>query len=308
MQRHYGVTWLFVPSFFQLGKGTAMAIDLATTSNCMLHRKPNPTCAVSNEVSITPEAAVSFSNSSFHRTWTGRIVLAALALFVACGNTGCSALQGLRNYINYNTATDDFVTGWRDNVWAKRAYNMRRANLPVSSYEKDFREGFIAGYRDTTNGGNGCPPALPPRVYWSWKYQTPEGQAKVDAWFRGFPHGSRAAEEDGLPFYNQIQVSGQTEKTLKEHGWWPDENQMKCGCNPSGYVEEIIPETEEAIDMDMPAEVEKPISFMPLPQFPGKATNRSDQVWTRLPPVPVQASSENEFNVRPVSFLEPVTR
>jgi hypothetical protein len=73
------------------------------------------------------------------------------------------------------------------------------------------------------DGGDGCTPAFPPREYWGWKYQSHEGQARVAAWFSGFPHGARAAEEDGIGNWYQIQTSSNIQKQYSEHGLLPSE-------------------------------------------------------------------------------------
>lgn len=152
--------------------------------------------------------------------------------------TGCSLIPGLGNALAYNTVSDDLVTGWRDNVWAKRAYNRRVAQMPVGRFESSFRDGFIDGYHSVAQGGNGCQPAMPPRKYWSWKYQTAEGQCKVQAWFQGWSYGAKAAEEDGLGFYREIQVSGAMEQTLREHGYGVDPDCPNC---PPGYSRPAMP-------------------------------------------------------------------
>jgi hypothetical protein len=59
-------------------------------------------------------------------------------------------------------------------------------------------------------GGNGCTPAIAPSEYWGWKYQSPAGQAAVNAWFQGYPLGAKAAEQDGVGFWQSIQMHLQT--------------------------------------------------------------------------------------------------
>lgn len=121
--------------------------------------------------------------------------------------SGCTAVQGVREHIAYNDTVDDFVLAWRNGAWAHQAWHMRKAQFLGHPYLHDFGEGFKAGYRDVASGGSGCTPPLPPRKYWNWRYQTAEGQAKVAAWFEGYPHGARAAEEDGAGLHRNIQTS-----------------------------------------------------------------------------------------------------
>jgi hypothetical protein len=132
-------------------------------------------------------------------------LLCAAVLIVSSG--GCSALQGVRDYVQYNDMTDDFVVGWRHYVWANRAWAEQKSCYAGQAYLHHFGEGFRAGYRDVAAGGNGCPPPLPPRNYWSWKYQSPEGQGKIAAWFSGYPHGAAFAEQEGAGNWREIPVS-----------------------------------------------------------------------------------------------------
>ncbi len=138
-------------------------------------------------------------------------VLRALWMLAVCvlvgAGGGCSTLQGVRDYVQYNDFTDDVVIGWRNYVWANNAWHARKAQYACEAQLRDFGEGFRAGYRDVAAGSNGCPPPLPPRNYWSWKYQSPEGQGKIAAWFAGYPHGAQAAEEDCAGNWRQIPVS-----------------------------------------------------------------------------------------------------
>lgn len=71
---------------------------------------------------------------------------------------------------------------------------------------------------DVADGGTGCVPTFPPREYWGWKYQSCVGQERVAAWFAGYPHGARAAEEDGIGNYYQIQTSANIQHQYAQHG------------------------------------------------------------------------------------------
>lgn len=142
--------------------------------------------------------------------------LAASMLVVSTG--GCTAFAGLSNSLDYNECCDDFVLGYRNSAWSARAWHERKDCFQKEAYLYHFRDGFRQGYEDVASGGNGCTPAFPPRSYWSWKFQSPEGQLRVSAWFAGYPHGARAAEEDGLGNYGQIQMSCQMEEACQQCG------------------------------------------------------------------------------------------
>ena len=133
------------------------------------------------------------------------VSLLVVGLTLVC--SGCSLMQGVNNHIAYNDSTNDFVMGWRNSVWASQTWHSQKGHFVDHPEFRAFGAGFRDGYRDVASGGNGCPPPVPPRKYWSWKYQTPEGQCKVAAWFEGFGHGARAAEEDGAGNFQDIQVS-----------------------------------------------------------------------------------------------------
>ncbi|MGE0756277.1 MAG: hypothetical protein AB7F89_07830 [Pirellulaceae bacterium] len=137
-------------------------------------------------------------------------IIAAVVLLAS--SPGCALFQGIDNYLAYNDATNDFVMGWRNSVWARQAWYERKSQFVGQPYFSHFGAGFRAGYENVASGGNGCPPGIAPREFWSWKYQTPEGQGQVAAWFSGFPYGAKAAEEDGAGLYQQIQVSHAIER------------------------------------------------------------------------------------------------
>ena len=94
---------------------------------------------------------------------------------------------------------------------------------------KEFAQGFKAGYMEIADGGTGCSPAFPPREYWGWKYQSCEGQARVAAWYAGYPHGARAAEEEGIGSWTQIQTSTSIQQQYAQHGML---NQSSSGIYP----------------------------------------------------------------------------
>ena len=73
---------------------------------------------------------------------------------------------------------------------------------------KAFGEGFRAGFIHIKNGGNGCPPLLPPRKYWSsCCYRGCQGQAASVSWFNGFSQGVTQGLYDGVAGCNTIVTS-----------------------------------------------------------------------------------------------------
>src|ERR1700677_1766582 len=66
-------------------------------------------------------------------------------------------------------------------------------------FSEDFAKGYKHGFCDYLfAGGTGNPPPLPPRCYWRFKYENPEGHDKIKDWFDGFRKGSAAAMDSGL--------------------------------------------------------------------------------------------------------------
>jgi hypothetical protein len=143
-----------------------------------------------------------------------RLLLALLAA-VLLPVSGCQSLYtglGIGTYWNEKKLRDR-------NWWAaKHAWDSRFDCYANQLHIRDFAKGFKAGYMDVADGGTGCVPTFPPREYWGWKYQSCVGQARVAAWFAGYPHGARAAEEDGIGNYYQIQTSANIQHQYAQHG------------------------------------------------------------------------------------------
>jgi len=131
--------------------------------------------------------------------------------------TGCNAWSGARDSWAYNGCWNNMMMAYRNEALANKAWHSRKHQFCNEKHNHEFCEGFRAGYADVADGGNGCNPAFPPRQYWGWKYQSAEGQAKVAAWYAGFPHGARAAEEDGIGNWTQIQTSTSLQNQYAQH-------------------------------------------------------------------------------------------
>lgn len=137
------------------------------------------------------------------RRWLTAMVIACAGLGTG---SGCSVMNGVQHVVAQNDSCDEFIIGYRNSAWAAKSWHRNKHRFASQPHMKDFAEGYKQGYIDVANGGNGCTPALAPKAYWGWKYQSPEGQAKVGAWFAGYPHGARAAEEDGVGHWGEIRT------------------------------------------------------------------------------------------------------
>ena len=223
--------------------------------------------------------------------------LMLLTLFVLTGNmVGCNFLTGIDNYIQYNSTTEDFVSGWRNRVWANRAYNARREMMDPGPYEADYRRGFVAGYTNVAQGGQGCTPSLPPRIYWSWRYQSAEGQVKVQAWYAGFPQGARAAEEDGVGNFYQIQVAS----------WLTDGTRRDCpDCmNESPMIEGLDGDPNLMPQPGVDPNLEE-LPLQPTPVQPAVPMGTETGMWNQPTPAPAGPQSMPEFrepSVTPATY------
>ncbi|TWU33396.1 hypothetical protein [Novipirellula artificiosorum] len=132
------------------------------------------------------------------------VMLAGLSL-VMLGSTGCTMFSGLCSSMSQHEALDDFMIGHRNKVMAAKAWHCQKHTFcnPSSA----FKEGFYEGYMDVANGGNGCIPSVAPSKYWGWAYQSANGQTAVNDWFAGYPMGVKAAEQDGVGHWSQVQTT-----------------------------------------------------------------------------------------------------
>ncbi|WP_443217388.1 hypothetical protein [Rhodopirellula sp. P2] len=140
-----------------------------------------------------------------------RAFLASLAAgLLTTGMTGCTIMGGLQSKMTRSECVDDFMVSHRNKVMASKAW-LRNSHCHKSHrHMKDLRKGFIEGYMEVATGGSGCTPAVVSSDYWGWKHQSGDGQSAVNAWFEGFPLGVKAAEQDGIGYYNQIRIQTPT--------------------------------------------------------------------------------------------------
>lgn len=147
-------------------------------------------------------------------------LLAVVSLGIGSGS-GCTMMNGIHQGITNNEALDEFMVGYRNRAWSARSWHNNKHKFCDRKHLKDFQAGYRQGYEDVAAGGNGCSPTMAPSEYWGWKYQSPEGQAKVNAWFESYPLGARAAEEDGLGNWGHIQTMLPTQQVAQPAGPLP---------------------------------------------------------------------------------------
>jgi hypothetical protein len=158
----------------------------------------------------------SFVRGSHRSLWSGWFPL--LILSSLSGLAGCNAMSGCKDHWDYGGAWNEFMMSYRDEAWANKSWHARKHQFCREKHLHEFCDGFRAGYASVCDGSDGCTPAFAPRKYWGWKYQSAEGQEKVAAWYAGYPHGARAAEEDGIGNWSQIQTSTNVQQRFAEQG------------------------------------------------------------------------------------------
>jgi hypothetical protein len=122
---------------------------------------------------------------------------------ISLGLTGCAEIQEMK--INV-----------RNRYLSKEAWESLRETNDCMNFESDFGRGFRAGYYDVANGGNGCPPPLPPQRYWSVRYMSLKGRERTEAWFAGYRYGAMVAQQDGIGTFLELPTSLPDESTRRE--------------------------------------------------------------------------------------------
>lgn len=122
-------------------------------------------------------------------------MLASCACLTGCGIIG-NATHNVLTEIHQTE--EDHQEHKRDRELADKAW----AEWPCSRDEagsEAFGDGFREGYADYLfAGGDGEPPAMPPRKYWRVSYETPDGRQATEDWFAGFRTGAVEARRSGL--------------------------------------------------------------------------------------------------------------
>ena len=130
-------------------------------------------------------------------------VIAGTAAFMLAGASGCSLVTNAYRQVRKAEYLDEFMLAHRNKVFATKAWLREKHCHKNRPHLNEFKAGFLEGYADVANGSDGCIPCVAPSQYWGWKYQSPGGQAAIDAWFAGYPLGVKAAEQDGVGYWGR---------------------------------------------------------------------------------------------------------
>lgn len=149
-----------------------------------------------------------------------RLLVLALAA-AACTTVGCTAFNNIGQSFRYDDTWNNMVSGYRNRSFSAKSWHRHKHLYCNEPCINDFCAGYRQGYEETAAGGNGCTPSFPPREYWGWQYQSAYGQKRVAAWFAGYPHGAKAAEEEGMGSWSQIQMSSGLQAEYVNSGLLP---------------------------------------------------------------------------------------
>ncbi|MCS7465461.1 hypothetical protein NZK35_02110 [Stieleria sp. ICT_E10.1] len=130
-------------------------------------------------------------------------VIAGTAAFMLAGASGCSLVSNAYRQVRKAEYLDEFMLAHRNKVFATKAWLREKHLYRNRPHLNEFKAGFLEGYADVASGSDGCLPCVAPSQYWGWKYQSPGGQAAIDAWFAGYPMGVKAAEQDGVGYWGR---------------------------------------------------------------------------------------------------------
>lgn len=208
-------------------------------------------------------------------------IVAALTL-VTLTTTGCSVVHNGYSAVSKNGSWNDTVMVLRNRSYSAKSWHRRKQNFCNEKHASDFRNGFRAGYEAVCSGSDGCTPAFPPSEYWSWEYQSGEGQARTSAWFAGYPQGVRAAEEEGTANWHQVQMSASLQSQLQNTGMMTHQGAVYPIPDTSGQ-----PYGQPGANLPFPNMTGEPIPAPAAEQF-GPVTGHASDLPVRgaVPPLP----------------------
>jgi hypothetical protein len=192
-------------------RGANMATRLTNEStvndsvNSCYRQGHGPDCPLKHSENVSHETSAKTAGDVVRKpNMVQKLWLMATLGFLLYPAVGCTMTSGFIKSLDHQEALDDFLIGYRNSAWGAKAWHCRKHRFCNKRYLSDFERGFRDGYASVAAGGNGCVPAVCPQSYWGWQYQAADGQARINAWFEGFPLGVQAAEQDGIGNWSQI--------------------------------------------------------------------------------------------------------
>lgn len=173
----------------------------------MATRFLNDSFGIRTEKSCSSQATLRIRHVHRRQRWARLWLLAVAVSSVTVPSVGCTSLRSAARKLSQHEQLDEFMVDYRNRAWSARAWLCRKDQFRNHRFLADFEAGFRAGYEDVAAGGSGCVPAVCPRSYWGWQYQSADGQSRMNAWFEGYPLGVKAAEEDGIGHWGHVATS-----------------------------------------------------------------------------------------------------
>lgn len=197
--------------------------------------------------------------------------LIILTLGSSCLMSGCTSVRSSIGSLFSGGCLSDAIELHRNRTCALKAWYRREHNFCDQAYLRDFKAGFIDGYVAIAEGKPGCPPIVPPRQYWSWAYQTAEGQAQMAAWYAGYPYGVQAAKDDGFSSWNHVNLGPRFQKNPGQGNWNNQWNQPYSTMGAPGYYPDsgVIP--MNTVPMNTVPMNTVPMNSSPSDQQPGSS-------------------------------------
>lgn len=203
-----------------------------------------------------------------------RLFAAVVAVAGCLGLTGCSVwnygwLVNVTELKLFCEDKDNLISMATYRSWADQAWAETGACCPENCLAADYAWGFREGFAEYVYaGGNGEPPAMPPRPYWQADLRSREGAAAASSWFEGYRHGARVAREGGYREATTLKFSGSlrdcTACGCPDKG--ADSGAGSCPISTTTPIEMSGPVFEGGGEMPPPAEIVIPLQTPAKPE------------------------------------------
>ncbi|QDV77615.1 hypothetical protein [Botrimarina mediterranea] len=186
-----------------------------------------------------------------------RLSAAVLAVVGCLGTSGCSVWSyawrvNVSERKLFCLEEDNEVSLATYRTWADQAWAEAGACCPEDCLAADYAWGFREGFAEYVYaGGNGEPPAMPPRPYWQADLRSREGAAAASSWFAGYRHGARVARDGGYRAATTLKLSG----SLRDCDACGCQDNELCGVQATEPADESGPVLDAPSVIPPPAEI-----------------------------------------------------
>ena len=259
--------------------------------------------------------------ATISRTSAG--ALTCVALLFAVVSSGCSPYRNPLgcSISTYNSCYMEAIREHRGRMKARSIWRKKYADCYAKHCNvRDIRDGFVDGFVDTCDGGDGCPPLFAPNNGCAIGCR----DACAAAWFQGYPLGVAAAEACGCDWVpklaNPAMLACLGEYDACNPGCVPCQAQQACstcgnagsdcGCG-SGAAHEAIP--AGVLNQNMPAlqpgETIVPGSFQPIESDEHQAAPMPaapiDGAGESIPPAPKAEAADSPSDAKAAAATIP---